>query len=157
MLAVIEKVEGGYIARFERHLHHSVEKVWAALTENEKLEKWMPNLQVENLQKEGKIKFNMKDGTGASFDLKITDYEKGSVLEYEWGNGKVRFELSPEPNGCLLVLKEFISELNDHTPKDLSGWHICLKVLNVLLNGSEIEFPMDEWEEVYEQYKETLL
>ena len=36
MLAVIEKVEGGNIARFERLLKHSVEQVWAALTENDK-------------------------------------------------------------------------------------------------------------------------
>jgi uncharacterized protein YndB with AHSA1/START domain len=47
MLASIQKVEGGYIARFDRPLKHSVEKVWAALTENDKLARWMSNLQVE--------------------------------------------------------------------------------------------------------------
>ena len=34
MLASIQKVEGGYIARFDRRLNHTIEKVWAALTEN---------------------------------------------------------------------------------------------------------------------------
>jgi uncharacterized protein YndB with AHSA1/START domain len=34
MLASIQKVESGYVARFDRLLNHSVEKVWAALTEN---------------------------------------------------------------------------------------------------------------------------
>lgn len=37
-------------ARFERLLNHSAEKVWAAITENDKLEKWMPNLEVKELQ-----------------------------------------------------------------------------------------------------------
>lgn len=41
MLASIQKVEGGYIARFDRPLKHSVEKVWAALTENDKLARWI--------------------------------------------------------------------------------------------------------------------
>ena len=53
MLAVIEKVEGGNIARFERLLKHSVEQVWAVLTENDKLEKWMSNLEIEELRKKG--------------------------------------------------------------------------------------------------------
>jgi uncharacterized protein YndB with AHSA1/START domain len=51
MLAVIEKVEGGNIARFERLLNHSVDEVWAALTENHKLEKWMHNLKLRNFKK----------------------------------------------------------------------------------------------------------
>jgi uncharacterized protein YndB with AHSA1/START domain len=153
MLAVIEKVEGGHIARFDRPLNHSVEKVWAALTENNKLEKWMPNLQVEDLRKGGTIKFNMNDGTGSSFDIKITDYQENSVLEYEWGDGWVRFELYPESKGCLLVLKEFISTINDHTSKDLAGWHVCLDVLSDLLNGHYYaDFPKANWEKWHKKY-----
>lgn len=153
MLAVIEKVEGGNIARFDRPLHHPVEKVWAALTQNDKLEKWMHNLQVEDLRKEGTIKFNMNDGTGASFDMKIRDYQENSVLEFEWGEGWVRFELSPKSDGCLLVLKEFIPAINDHTSKDLAGWHVCLDVFNDLLNGRYYaDFPKADWEKWYVQY-----
>jgi hypothetical protein len=73
----------------------------------------MPNLQVEDLRKGGTIKFNMNDGTGSSFDIKIRDFIKFSVLEYEWGVDWVRFELYAKKDGCLLVLKEFISCIND--------------------------------------------
>lgn len=152
MLAVVEKVDGGFIARFERSLKHPVEKVWAALTVNNKLEKWFSNLQVEDLRKDGTIRFNMNDGTGTSINIKITDFQENSVLEYEWGEGRVRFELYPKSEGCLLILKEFIPTLNDHTPKDLAGWHVCLDVLSALLNGELMEFPKGEWEQWYQKY-----
>ncbi|CAH0345411.1 SRPBCC family protein [Bacillus sp. CECT 9360] len=153
MLAVIEKVEGGYVARYDRPLKHSAEKVWAALTENDKLAKWMSNLQVDELRKGGTIRFDMKDGSGTFIDMKILDYQEYSVLEYEWGKDRVRFELYPKTDGCLLVLKEFISTLTDHTSKDLSGWHVCLDVLSALLEGRYMEFPKGEWEQWHEKYK----
>jgi uncharacterized protein YndB with AHSA1/START domain len=153
MLAVIEKVEGGHIARYDRPLKHSVEKVWAAITQNDKLGKWMPNLQVVDLRNGGTIKFNMNDGTGSTFDIKIRDYKENEVLEYEWGDGWVRFELYPKPEGCLLVLKEFISTINDHTSKDLAGWHVCLDIMLDLLNGDYYsEFPKENWEKWYQKY-----
>jgi hypothetical protein len=94
----------------------------------------------------------MNDGTGSSFDIKIRDFQKDSVLEFEWGDGWVRFELSPKSSGCLLVLKEFISILNEHTSKDLAGWHVCLDLLTALLDGHYIDFPKDEWERLYKNY-----
>ncbi|MDQ0900238.1 MULTISPECIES: SRPBCC family protein [unclassified Paenibacillus] len=153
MLASIQKVEGGYIARFDRPLNHSIEKVWAALTENDKLVRWMSNLQVEDLRIGGNIKFDMKDESGTFIDMKIADFQPYSVLEFEWGDDRVRFELYPKPEGCLLVLKEFISALTDHTPKDLSGWHICLDMMYALLDGHFMDFPKGEWEKWYEKYK----
>ncbi|MGE6257093.1 SRPBCC family protein [Heyndrickxia sporothermodurans] len=153
MLAKIEKAETGYVVQFQCSLNASIEEVWSALTENDRLEKWMSNLQIVDLRKGGTIKFNMNDGTGESFDINIIDSHQSSVLEFEWGRDRVRFELSPQSSGCLLVLKEFIQELNDHTPKDLAGWHVCLDMMKELLNGNKMDFPKDEWEKWYEQYK----
>ncbi|PLR97568.1 SRPBCC family protein [Bacillus sp. T33-2] len=152
MLAVLKKIESGYLARYDRPLKHPVEKLWAALTENDKLANWFPNLQVQELREGGTIKFDMKDGSGTFIDMKILDYELHSVLEFTWGNDRVRFELYPNPDGCLLVLKEFISTLTDHTPKDLSGWHVTLDVLSALLDGRQMEFPKGEWEKWHENY-----
>jgi uncharacterized protein YndB with AHSA1/START domain len=79
MLASINKADDGYVARFDRPLKHSVDKVWAALTDNDKLARWMPNLQVEDLRKGGNIKFDMKDGTGTFIDMEILEFEPYSV------------------------------------------------------------------------------
>ncbi|MDM5155047.1 SRPBCC family protein [Bacillus sp. DX1.1] len=152
MLAIIEKMENGYVAQYNRPLSNSVEKVWAALTENDKLARWMPNLQVEDLRKGGTIKFDMMDGSGTFIDIEILDCRLNSVLEFTWGNDRVRFELYRESDGCLLTLKEFINAINDHTPKDLAGWHICLDVLSALLDGCYMEFPKEEWERWYKKY-----
>ncbi|HET7628222.1 MAG TPA: metalloregulator ArsR/SmtB family transcription factor [Bacillales bacterium] len=156
MLAVIMKREGGWTARFDRPMKHSLEKVWAVLTENDKLKQWMPNLEIIKLGSGGTIKFHMNDGTGSSFDIAITDYEAHSHLQYEWGDGSVRFELNEQPDGCLLVLKEFIPEVTDHTPKDLAGWHVCLDLFGRLLAGESTDFPMHEWEQWHAEYVERL-
>lgn len=152
MLAVVEKFADGYLATYNRPLNHSVEKVWATLTENDKLEKWMSNLQVIDLRKGGTIKFNMNDGTGKSFEISILDYKERSFLQYEWGEGWVRFELSTKDDGCLLVLKEYIPTLSDHTSKDLAGWHVCLGMFSTLLDGQYMNFPIDEWKKSHEKY-----
>ncbi|MBA9026006.1 SRPBCC family protein [Peribacillus huizhouensis] len=149
MLAKLKKGEHGYIARFERHVKHSVEKVWAMLTENDKLAAWFSELRIDELRKGGIIKFDMQDGTFEKFT--ITDFKLNSVLEFTWDKDLVRFELYPEQDGCLLVLIEKIDTITDHTPRDLAGWHVCLDVIQALLDGRKIEREV-EWKQWYEKY-----
>lgn len=150
MLALIEKVENNYTARYERYLKHSVEEVWSYLTDNDNLPKWFSELRVDELRKGGVIKFDMGDGTFE--ELTILDLELNSVLEYTWGEDIVRFELSEEADGCLLVLLEKINTITDHTPRDLAGWHVCLDVIEFLLDGRTIESREEEWKKWYEKY-----
>jgi len=150
MLAVITKVENGHTVRFERHLKHSVEKVWAMLTDNEKLTKWFSELSVEDLREGGVIKFDMQDG---SFEeLAIIEVKWNSVLEYTWGEDQVRFELYPEPEGCRLVLIEKVNKITSHTPRDIAGWDVCLDVIEALLDGRTIESRQDVWKVKYDKY-----
>ncbi|MFX3619325.1 MAG: SRPBCC family protein [Sporolactobacillus sp.] len=153
MLASIEKIEGRNIACFRRQFKQPIETVWAVLTQNDQLQMWMPNLQVEDLRSGGTIKFNMNNGTGSAFDIKIRKCRENSILDYEWGNGWIRFELYPNTSGCLLVVKELINTMNEHTSKDLAGWHICLDMLIDLLNGKiHPEFSKENWKKRYDQY-----
>lgn len=157
MLATIHKHQTGYSAQFTRPLSHSVNVVWAALTDNSKLQKWMSNLEIIDLKKNGQMRFNMNDGTDAFLDIVIIDYIEHEVLAFEWGNDFVRFELSPTSDGSILVLHETIGTLTDHTPKDLAGWHICLELLTDLLNGTEHkEFPMADWQKWFDAYTPLL-
>ncbi|MFJ6209086.1 SRPBCC domain-containing protein [Lysinibacillus sp. NPDC092081] len=157
MLATIQKQQNSYVVKFNRPLSHSVDAVWAVLTENEKLQKWMNNLEIIDLRKNGKIHFNMHDGTNAYKEIAIVDYAEKEVLKFDWGKDTVRFELSPTSSGSILILLESIGELTEHTPKDLAGWHICLDLLSDLLSGTvHEEFPMEDWRKWFVEYKQLV-
>ena len=142
-----------YTATFERHLTHQPKEVWAMLADNEKLQQWFPELKIEKLGKGGLLRFDMGDG---SFEkMAITEYDEGKILAFEWAEDHVRFELIPENKGTLLRLVETISKITPQTAKDLAGWHVCLDVIQAILDGQEIE-RMEEWEKWYPEYKRLL-
>lgn len=155
MLAVIEKQGNEYVVQFERYFSYSIEEVWSVLTENSNLKKWMSNLQIESLKTGGIIKFDMMDGSFINID--ILECQVNAVLEFTWDKDCVRFEIHKEENGTLLLLKEYIYELTDHTPKDIAGWHICLDLFSSVLEGKEKEFSKDEWQQWFEIYKDKVL
>ena len=154
MLAILESNEPNYIATFERHYEHSVDDVWAMLTENDKLQTWFSELKVDELRKGGRLLFDM--GNGNFEEMIITDYSDHAVFEYTWGDDKVRFELTPEQNGAKLLLIETITKLTDHTPRDLAGWHVCLDVIGMLLGGKQVDNRKELWEPLYEQYVQAI-
>ncbi|PFL24362.1 activator of Hsp90 ATPase 1 family protein [Bacillus cereus] len=154
MLAVIGKRGNEYVVQFDRYFSYSIEEVWSVLTDNNKLKKWMSNLQIENLKTGGIIKFDMMDGSFLNID--ILECKLNSVLEFTWDKDRVRFEIHKEEKGSLLLLKEYIHELTDHTPKDIAGWHICLDLFSSVLEGEEKEFSKDEWQQWFEIYKDKI-
>jgi len=155
MLAVIDKLGNEYVVQFERYFSYSIEEVWSVLTENSKLKKWMSNLQIESLKTGGIIKFDMMNGSFINID--ILECQVNSVLEFTWDKDRVRFEIRKEKNGTLFLLKEYIHELTDHTPKDIAGWHICLNLFSSVLEGKEKECSKDEWQQWFETYKDKTL
>lgn len=151
MLANIQKEDQYYVARFERQLKHSATEIWSYLTENEKLALWFSELKIEDLREGGLIKFDMQNGTFV--DMEITALQHQSIFEFTWAEDLVRFELYPNSEGCLLVLNETLQTLTPHTPRDLAGWHVCLEVIQHLLEGTTLKSRKDEWNKWYEQYR----
>lgn len=150
MIAALQAAPQGATAVFERHYKHPVNRVWAMLTDNALLAKWFPELRVQDLSAGGSMKFDM--GNGHFEVMEIKDMIVNSILEYTWGNDRVRFELSPDGDGCRLLLIESITEITGHTAKDLSGWHVCLDVIGVLLDGGELNNRKQVWEQWYAEY-----
>lgn len=153
MTAEITRTEEGYLATFERKLAHDSEKVWQMLTDNQKIHQWFAELQIEKPGKGGHLTFDM--GNGNYEKMAITDFEEKSQLGFEWGEDHVRFELISEDGETRLRMLETIPALTDHTSKDLAGWHVCLDVLEALLNKKEIERTL-EWEHWYPEYKRLI-
>lgn len=154
MIAVIEKASNGYTARFERYFNHSPEQVWAMLTDNKKLAQWFPELSVDELRKGGFITFDM--GGGSFEKMEITELQQVSILEFTWADDLVRFELYSEQERCRLVMIETLLKLTDHTPRDLAGWHVCLEVIQALLDERTLPSRKEEWQEWYEKYVQAI-
>ncbi|MEO3945831.1 SRPBCC family protein [Gorillibacterium sp. CAU 1737] len=151
---MISKRNEGYEARFKRHFAHQVEEVWSYLVENDKLRQWFPELQVADLREGEVIRFHMGDDRFE--EMNILSFASRSVLEYTWGEDRVRFELTPEPGGSRLLLVESLGKLTDHTPRDLAGWHVCLEVIKALLEGRPVEGRRSQWEERYRDYSQLV-
>src|SRR5882724_2632462 len=103
----IETRSGFHILRFERHLLHPIEQVWAAITEPERLVAWLGEVDGEPSQG-GHIQLRWlntdENGNGAVMNATITQFEPPHLLEYTGDiHGVLRFELQEEASGCLLI------------------------------------------------------
>jgi uncharacterized protein YndB with AHSA1/START domain len=123
--------DGRSVLRFERLLPHPPEKVWHAVTDVEELAAWFP-ARVEGERKAGAaLRFLAGD---AESEGEVLEYEPPRVFSFSWDVSVVRFELRPDPAGCLLV---FTNTFDDRpfAASFATGWHRCLDVLALALDG----------------------
>jgi len=121
-----------------RELRHSPEKVWQALTDPAHLREWAPFDADGNLSKAGtSVKLTTVGAHEAVVaETRVLRADAPNVLEYQWGDGDIRWELKAIGGGTRLTLwtnidRRFIS-------MGAAGWHICFDVLDHLLNGTPI-------------------
>lgn len=143
---------------FTRDLRHPPERVWAALTEPEQLREWSPFEADRGLGLVGDVMLTMIDGeTRAETPASVTRVEPPALLEYVWGGDLLRWELAPIDGGTRLTLRHTVTD-RDWVPKGAAGWHICLAVAELLLDGRPVgpirgsrsrEFGWDELQEAY--------
>lgn len=98
------------LRRFERRLTHRPEKVWRALTEARELAHWFPATMEGANDRGAPLRFTFPDGKSPTLTGEITEYDPPRSLAYTMGDEKLRWELSPTPEGCLLV---FTTEVNE--------------------------------------------
>ncbi len=121
-----------------RELRHSPEKVWQALTDPAHLREWAPFDADGSL---GTIGATVNLTTVAAPRLQVSETtvkraDAPRLLEYNWGNHDMRWELEALGGGTRLTLwhnidRRFIS-------MGAAGWHICFDVLDRLLSGTPI-------------------
>ncbi|MDY0406774.1 SRPBCC family protein [Virgibacillus sp. 179-BFC.A HS] len=154
MIAKLEKEKNVLTAIYKRFLRHSPADVWAYLTDNNKLQQWFPELEIQALKNGGEIRFDFGDG---NFErMEITEMIPQKVLAFTWDKNLVRFELATDNSGCMLVFKEYLHEITEHTAKDLAGWHVCLDVIEALLDGRSVGDRTAIWQTCYPTYQQLL-
>jgi uncharacterized protein YndB with AHSA1/START domain len=159
----LDIVDGRYVLRFERRLAHPVEKVWQAITEPGHLAHWFPAQVEVEFAVGGRVRWVFPGGDIALANGRVTELDPPRVLEYTMsstgmpfaGTGDertLRFELRPDPAGCLLV---FTNTFGDRAgaASFASGWESCLDALVQMLDDKPVEVP-DRFADLHEAYAE---
>lgn len=121
-----------------RELRHSPEKVWDALTDPAQLKEWAPFEADGSLNKPGAT-VNLTTIGAPSLhvtETTVTQAIEARVLVYNWGGADIRWELEDLGNGTRLTLWHNIDRR--YISMGAAGWHICLDVMDHLINGTPI-------------------
>ena len=134
MYATIKKQNESTIAEFNRTIPHPIESVWRILTVNEQLQKWFPELEIEQLQPDGKIRFDF--GNGSYEEMIILEVSEPTNFAFSWDKNTMRFELAAiDDKQTALKVSEDIAEVTSHTPRDIAGWQLAW-ITSLILDGS---------------------
>jgi uncharacterized protein YndB with AHSA1/START domain len=135
--AQVRKEGDNWMLIVVRELRQPPAAVWQALTDPAQLREWAPFDADRNLASVGPVKLSTV-GTPSPVisDTRVTRAEPPKLLEYRWGDNDMRWQLEPLGEGTRLTLwhnigKRFIS-------MGAAGWHICLDVLDRMLDGKPI-------------------
>jgi len=114
---------------FTRHYAAPIERVWAALTEPERLARWLTDSTVVP-GPGGRIAHDFGDGGICAGD--VLTWQPPHVLEYEWwfpqeGRTVLRFELAADPDGGTRLALDH-RELPEGPARGYAaGWHAHLE------------------------------
>jgi uncharacterized protein YndB with AHSA1/START domain len=152
MDGVLERSGPDWRLRFTRPLAHPAEKVWRAITEPEHLRAWFP----DGIKGEWQVGATLTFGSpqAGEFTGEVVAVEPPRLLEYTWGTDRLRFEIEPTGDGCMLTLFDTIDELGK-AARDGAGWQVCLEDLVARLDRAD-PGPHDErWPPLYAAYQEA--
>ena len=148
----LERGDGAVTLRFARRLPHPPEKVWRALTEPDHLAAWFPTTIEGDLTPGGKLRFGFGDLQLPDFDGVTLAFDRPRLLEFDWGDERLRFELVPDHGGTLLTFTASFAELG-RAARDAAGWHTCLDLLGYQLAGEPAPWRQpDRWRDVHSRY-----
>lgn len=142
-----------------RHLRHSPEKVWQAITDPAHLREWAPFDADGNLSVAGNTVKLTTVGTPAPLvsETRVKRADPPKTLEYTWGENDIRWELESLGSGTRLTLWHNINR--NFISMGAAGWHICFDVLEGLLADQPIGrtvgpglMKFDGWQRLHSEY-----
>jgi len=119
-------------------LRHSPEKVWQALTDPAHLLEWAPFEADGDLATVGTT-VKLTTVAAPKPHVTVTTVKRADapqLLEYNWGDKDIRWELEALGGGTRLTLWHNIDRR--YIAMGAAGWHICFDVLDRLLAGEPI-------------------
>jgi uncharacterized protein YndB with AHSA1/START domain len=123
---------------FIRELRQAPAVVWTALTDPAELDQWAPFTAARDLGSPGDTVLTLVDGPDKTdIAAEVLQSEAPSLLEYTWGDDRLRWELEPADAGTRLTLRHTLAK-PDMDAMVAAGWHLCLAVLRHLLDGEPV-------------------
>jgi uncharacterized protein YndB with AHSA1/START domain len=138
--------DGAYIVTFDRVMQRSPEEIWSALTDPERLARWLGDVEVD-LRVGGAFIIHFRS-MSAVMTGQITALEPGRVIEYSWlenygmPGSVVRWEIVPLRAGCRLTLTHRFPpgcHLKDMA-SFLGGWHAFLDAIPIAAGGAFVPY-----------------
>jgi uncharacterized protein YndB with AHSA1/START domain len=140
----------GAAIRLERVLPDPPPVVWQALTEPDQLKAWFPcGVLVEGGEWEPGAAISFPFGPGPdAMTLKgeVLEVRKPDALTFTWGEETLRFTLTAQGSGTLLVLVDELSP--EAAARNAAGWETCLDLLVTGVADS------DAWQPRFEHYSD---
>jgi uncharacterized protein YndB with AHSA1/START domain len=160
-LGKVTREADGFQVRFEREFRHSIDKVWQAITDPEKLKYWFTDIDLE-LKAGGKMTVYFRDKDKSSSQGKIIAVEKPHRFVWTWEHEQAVWELFSEgANRCRVILT--YSKLEENfAEKAPAGFHLLLDRLADALEGSQKIHPfgteegMPEFRPIQEMYEKAV-
>jgi uncharacterized protein YndB with AHSA1/START domain len=151
-LGVLERGPDEVMLRFTRRLPQPPGEVWRALTEPEHQAAWFPTTVEGDLVPGSPLRFSFREMNLPAFDGALLACHPPKLLEFSWGDDRLRFELTAAGEGTVLSLSATFAEIG-RAARDGAGWHICLDLLGYELAGEPAPWPQDvRWRLAHRAY-----
>ena len=152
-LGTLERGDSEVTLRYVRRLPHPPEKVWRALTQAEHLTAWFPTTVEGELAVGSPLQFSFREVQIAPMDGMVLSVDPPKLLEFTWGDERLRFELTADGAGTLLGFSASFADLAK-AARDAAGWHVCLDMLGYGLSGQPAPWTSDDrWRQVIGAYR----
>jgi uncharacterized protein YndB with AHSA1/START domain len=154
----LERTADGGVIRFERHLDYSVEDVWDAITNPERLADWWLPFDADisiDLRAGGERVFAGRGDDAPTMTFAIHRVEPPRLLEHAHADpgSLMRWELEAVDTGCVLRLSHFVTDPAAAVDNCyVVGLHTSLSRLVPCLAGKPIAWDWDAFARAQEHY-----
>lgn len=161
----------GWTVSLDRLLDAAPADVWSALTEPERIGRWLwPVVQwPDDPARERALQVgdrfvlgdeNLPEGQNV---MDVLELDPGRRIAFSWGpqGESVRFEIEPTDDGTLLRLRQsatqevYAAGRMRSGPDFAAGWHSLVDGLALVLQGSEVPKGTELWDAAYAIYRPT--
>jgi uncharacterized protein YndB with AHSA1/START domain len=102
------------------------------------------------------LRFRFRENEAPPFDGEMLAFDPPVLMELRWGDEILRFEVTPDGDGSVLVFTCTFEEIGKAS-RDAAGWHSCLDRFGFEVAGRAGPWSeADRWKELHAIYVDRL-